>query len=527
MKPLSVSTRSPRHMVASADGLATQAGLAVLSLGGNAVDAAIATNAAIAVTGPHLCGMGGDLFALVHYHGHVHCLNSSGRAGSGAHAEALRREGHSTMPFRHDIRSVTIPGCVDGWAALHQRFGSMPLAALLAPAIALANDGFPASPLLVDSVGKVDDAARKTLHELVSQAHRVGDRVRRPGVARALRAIGEGGRDAHYRGEFGEGLLRLGRQRKGDDWYSADDMKKTQAEWVEPLQMAAWGVDFWTVPPNSQGYLTLGGIALASQLDLPADPDDERWAHLLIEAAKVAGHDRPHVLYDGADGKSLLAAIVERPALVNRQRAGGWPMTARAGDTTYLCTTDESGMGVSLIQSNAAGLGSWLVEPNTQINLHNRGLGFNLLPGHPAELTPRKRPPHTLSPALATHEGELAAVFGTMGGDAQPQILLQLATRLFHHAQSPATAMSAPRWALAGPETGFDTWTGSVAPTVEIEGHAPASWATGLAGRGHKTVSRPPFASDFGHAQVIMRDVNGFWAGASDPRAVVGTVAGG
>lgn len=521
------STRAPHYMVASADGLATQAGLAILAQGGNAVDAAIATNAAIAVTGPHMCGMGGDLFALVHYHGHVHCLNASGRAGSGANAEVVRRSGQSVMPFRHDIRSVTIPGCVDGWVALHERFASMPLAALLAPAIALASGGFPASPLLVDSAAKVDERARVTLQEVVDQARHTGDRVRRMGVARALSAIASGGRDAHYLGEFGDGLRRLGRQDKGADWFSEADMKKPQAQWVTPLRAAAWGVDLWTVPPNSQGYLTLASAALAAQLDLPDNPDDEHWAHLLIEAAKVAGHDRPAVLHDSADGEALLASIAGRSSLLNQTHAGSWPMSSRAGDTTYLCTTDASGMGVSLIQSNAAGFGSWLVEPNTQINLHNRGLGFNLIPGHPAELTPRKRPPHTLSPALATHAGELAAVFGTMGGDAQPQILLQLATRLFHHGQSPAIAMNAARWGLSGPETGFDTWTAPAGPIVEIEGHAPPAWTTGLRARGHTTVACDAYSSAFGHAQIIMRDSFGFWAGASDPRAVVGTVAGG
>lgn len=521
------TTRAPNHMVASADGLATQAGLAMLARGGNAVDAAIAANAAIAVTGPHLCGMGGDLLALIYHRGHVHCLNSSGRAGSGASAESVRKSGHNTMPFRHDIRTVTIPGCVDGWLALHERFASMPLATLLASAIALARDGFPASPLLVDSAAKLDAQARTALHELASQARRSGDRVRRPGAARALAAIAEGGREAHYLGEFGDGLMRLARQQTGDDWFTADDMKDPQAQWVDALRAGVWGIDLWTVPPNSQGYLTLGSAALAAQLDLPDNPDDEHWAHLLIEAAKVAGYDRSDVLHDGADGQTLLAEIAGRAPLLDTNRAGKWPMSAHAGDTTYLCATDASGMGVSLIQSNAAGFGSWLVEPNTQINLHNRGLGFNLIPGHTAELAANKRPPHTLSPALATRGEALAAVFGTMGGDAQPQILLQLAARLFHHGQPPATAMNAARWGLAGPATGFDTWTAASGPIVEIEGHAPSSWATRLAARGHATVKRGAYSGEFGHAQLITRDSNGFWAGASDPRAVVGAVAGG
>lgn len=518
------TTRAPHHMVASADGLATQAGLAMLAAGGNAVDAAIATNAAIAVTGPHLCGMGGDLFALVHDGGigTVHCLNSSGRAGSGASAAVLRAEGLTEMPFRHDIRTVTIPGCVDGWVTLHERFGSLPLATLLAPAIALAEDGFPASPLLVGSIGRLDAKARESLHELASQARRPGDRVRRPGVAAALRGIAEHGRAAFYEGAFGEGLLQL-----GAGWYTADDLARSQAEWVEPLQATAWGVDLWTVPPNSQGYLTLGAALLADNLELPVDPHDEHWAHLLIEAAKVAGHDRPDVLHAAADGPALLRSIAGRAHLLDTEIAGEWPFPTRSGDTTYLCTTDRNGMGVSLIQSNASGFGSWLVEPNTNINLHNRGLGFNLTEGHPAELTPGSRPPHTLSPALATSDGELAAVFGTMGGDAQPQILLQLAARLFHHEQSPAMAMHAGRWALSGPVTGFDTWTAETGPIVEIEGHAPAEWAAALTARGHTVAVRPPYDSDFGHAQVIVRDHHGFWAGAADPRARVGSVAGG
>ncbi len=217
----------------------------------------------------------------------------------------------------------------------------------------------------------------------------------------------------------------------------------------------------------------------------PTIRDDPQWAHLLIEAATAAGYDRPEVLHERADGIALLAAIEARSSLIDPQRASRRPSPGRAGDTTYLCTADTHGMGVSLIQSNAAGFGSWLVEPNTGINLHNRGIGFALRPGHPAEYGPGRRPPHTLSPALATRGHDLLAVFGTMGGDAQPQILLQLAARLFHHGQSPATAVHAGRWALHGPQSGFDTWTAPEGPVLSIEGHAPDAWRTGLAQRGH------------------------------------------
>jgi gamma-glutamyltranspeptidase/glutathione hydrolase len=508
-------------MVASADQLATQAGLRALVLGGNAVDAAIATNAAIAVTAPHLCGMGGDLFALVHRDGEVSALNSSGRAGAGADAGALRAEGRAEMPFRHDIRSVTVPGCVDGWMALHERFATLPLSVLLQPAIALAAEGFPASPLLVGAAVRADEGASENLAELISQLGRPGARVRRPGAARALAEIAEGGRAAFYQGEFGNGLMAL-----GDGFYSEDDLATPISEWVTPLSTSAFGVDLWTIPPNSQGYLTLGASALASQLDLPADPNDVRFAHLLIEAATAAGFDRPDVLSDTADGDELLRSIAARTGMIDAERASNRWTPGRDGDTTYLCTIDGNGMGVSLIQSNAAGFGSGLVEPNTGINLHNRGLGFNVRDGHPAEFRPGHRPPHTLCPAMATADGALRAVFGTMGGDAQPQILLQVAARLFHYAQSPAAAVNAGRWALRGPSTGFDTWTSGHPPTVTIEGHAPSEWMTGLADRGHDVEALPPYDSGFGHAHAIVIDADGFRAGAADPRTMIGGAAG-
>lgn len=521
------SVRSPGHLVASADQIATTAGVSTFAKGGNAVDAAIATNAAIAVVGPHLCGVGGDLFALVVVDDEVVGLNASGRAGSGADAAAMRAEGLDEMPFRHDIRSVTVPGCVDGWIALHQRFGSLPLADCLAPAIGLARNGFPASPLLARSVQMLDARSAASLVELAEQATQRGRRVRRPGLAEALDAIAGAGRSGFYEGAFGDGLVRI-----GEGLYSDDDLQRDHAEWVDPLSADAFGVRLHTIGPNSQGYLALGSSILADGLDLPSDPDDERWAHLLIEASIAAGRDRPDVLHDGADGAALIDEISRRGAEIDPDRASGRSVPGRDGDTTYLCTAgtgrDGRRMAVSLIQSNAAGFGSHLVEPNTGINLHNRGMGFSLTAGHPAELQPGRRPPHTLLPMAATHpDGSLAGVFGTMGGDAQPQIMLQIAARLFHHRQTPARALGAGRWALKGPETGFDTWTSPQGPIVTVEGQAPASWAAALADRGHRTTTTPPWDSGFGHACAILAGRDGMWVGSGDPRSVVGTCAGG
>ncbi|WP_041298279.1 gamma-glutamyltransferase family protein [Ilumatobacter coccineus] len=520
------SVRTPNHMVASADQVATSAGVETFARGGNAVDAAIATNAAIAVTGPHLCGMGGDLFALVYDDGDVHALNASGRAGSGADAAAMRSAGLTEMPFRLDIRSVTVPGCVDGWLALHDRFGSLPLDQVLDPAIRLANDGFPASPLMIGALHLASDQGRANLHEIAEQAQTRGSRVRRPGVAAALAGVARGGRDTFYGGAFGEGLIEM-----GGGLFTASDLATVQAEWQPVLSGEAFGVTLHTAEPNSQGYLAIGGARLASQLDLPADPDDERWAHLLIEAATAAGRDRPSQLFDGADGRELLDMIDGRFDEIDVGRASGRWAPSNDGDTTYLCTAgrgvDGREMAVSLIQSNASGFGSHLVEPNTGINLHNRGMGFSIEEGHPAELAPGRRPPHTLLPMAATRDdGSLAAVFGTMGGDAQPQIMLQIAARLFHHRQSPARAIGAGRWALKGPATGFDTWTAPEGPGVSLEGHAPHDWLDALASRGHRTSGAPAWDSGFGHACAIVGGRDGMWVGSTDPRTVIGSCAG-
>jgi gamma-glutamyltranspeptidase / glutathione hydrolase len=515
------SVRAPGAMVASADSLATQAGLATAALGGTAADIAIAANAAIAVTGPHLCGLGGDLFALIHDREGVHALDAAGRAGLGVDAEALRRDGFTDMPFRHDVRSVTVPGCVDGWIELHRRFGALPLADVLAPAIDLADNGFPASPLLVASVAMLDPRGRSSLGELVEQARRPGARVRRPGVARALRAIAAEGRDGFYLGDFGRGLMDL-----GAGIFDQSDLATSGASWVTPLSTAALGHTLVTMPPPSQGYLALGAAALADHFDLPDDPNDPEWAHLLIEMATAVGHDRSEVLHDAAHGADLLAQVSSRSALVSAGSASNrWAPTSD-GDTTYLCAVDGEGRGVSLIQSNASGFGSWLVEPSTGVNLHNRGIGFSLASGHPAEVGPGRRPPHTLSPTLVTRDdGALHALVGTMGGDAQPQIVLQLLVRLLHHRRSPADAIAAGRWALRGPVTGFDTWTSGRAPIVTLEDHAPASWRE-LAARGHQIETVESWDSSFGHAHAIVLDDNGMRVGAADPRSRVGSCAG-
>ena len=356
------ATRYARSgMVCSVDHLASDAGVALLRAGGSAADAAVAASAVLAVTTQHMCGMGGDLWALVHFADGEPpaALNASGRAGSGADASGLRSEGRTRMRFRADIRSVPIPGCVDGWLALHERFGRAPLAEVLAAAIDLAEGGFPLSPHGAAATTLLDGAANSGDYPAGSSP---GDLIRRPGVAAALREIIEGGREAYYEGDFGSDLIELGR---GE--YAAADLARSQADWVPPLRTAAWDHAIFTVPPNSQGYLTLAGAWIADGLDLPSDPDDPLFAHLLAEAAKQAGWDRPEVLSDSADGNALISPgrLAPRRSAISPDVASPLGAGTSTGDTMYLAAVDADRMGVSLIQSNASGWGVGLWTPHT------------------------------------------------------------------------------------------------------------------------------------------------------------------
>ncbi len=519
--PFTPTVHAPSGLVCSSDHLASSAGVLMLRRGGSAVDAAIAANAVLAVADPHLCGMGGDLFALVHDgEGPPAALDAAGRAGSGADPERLRAEGHTVMPFRRDIRSVTVPGCVDGWCTLHERFGRLDLAEVLAPAIGYAQDGYPASLLLAFTAPMVADVPG--VDEVFARPVADGQRLTRPRSAEALRAVVARGRDGFYGGAFGEGLLAL-----GNGEYAEADLKP-QVRWVEPLGLRAWGHDLWTMPPSSQGYLILAGAGVLDPVALP-DPEDPAWPHLIAEAARLSGLDRLDVLREGADGAALLA-----PARLDAVRAaidpaGRNPNAApppRPGGTTVVTAVDGDRQGVTLIQSNASDFGAHLVEPTTGIFLHNRGIGFRLVPGHPAELAPGRRPPHTLSPALVTEPGgALRAVVGTMGGDSQPHVVLQLLARALVAGQAPGPTISAPRLVRAGraSEHSFDLWDG--VDRLDVEDHAPGGWVTGLAERGHDVAVRNGMGAGFGQAHLVEVTGDGL-RGAADPRSLIGSAAG-
>ncbi len=524
-----------RGMVSAADHLASTAGIGLLARGGSAADAAVGAAAVMAVTSPYLCGMGGDMLAVVSVPGDSPiALLATGRAGSGVDAATLRAEGHSIMPVRSDFRTVPVPGAVDGWLALHARFGRLALADVFGPAIELAEDGFVASLML------------SLASHLVSQVPGAQElcpdgplpleaRVRLPSVARTLRAIVDDGREGFYGGEFGRELVALG---KGV--YVEDDLAHDFAQWCEPSRLRVWGHDLWTVPAPSQGYLTLASSSIAERVGLGTDPSDPRWAHLIVEASRAAGHDRPAVLYDGAEASFLLSEerLSAAAARIRDDRAApsdvrpGAPDDPSAGiqrvadgDTTHLCAVDADGLGISLTQSNALDFGSHLVAGSTGIFLHNRGVGFSLVAGHPAELAPRTRPPHTLSPMLATNpDGGLSHVVGAMGGDAQPQILQQVLARMLHAGEDPGTAVASARVSLVAPGAGpFRLWWGDDLQ-ICVEGHAPPEWVAGLRDRGHRVIPVTAFEPNaVGGCQIIavVHDEDGsrHLVGAADPRS--------
>ncbi|MFL5859452.1 MAG: gamma-glutamyltransferase, partial [Solirubrobacteraceae bacterium] len=274
----------------------------------------------------------------------------------------------------------------------------------------------------------------------------------------------------------------------------------------------------------------LAAAWIAEQVGVPEEPDDERWAFMLVESARQAAHDRLAVLHDRADGDALVVADRLRPrAEAVRDRAAlGLGDAYSDGDTTYLCAVDGDRMGVSLIMSNAAGFGAHIVLPGHGIFLHNRGMAFSLEPDHPAAYAPGRRPPHTLSPLAVTNDdGMMTAVMGTMGGDAQPQILLQLLARVLIAGEEPGPAVTAPRWSLSRePSNGFDVWEHDEPPIVRLEHEAPDTWEDGLSRRGYQVRRSTPTEPGFGHAQMICVSGEGMLCGAADPRSHDGACIG-
>lgn len=513
-----------RGMVCSPHYLATGAGVGVLRRGGNAIDAAIATNAVLAVVTPYLCGMGGDLFAQIYTaaDGKLTGLNGSGRAPAEATPErVVELSGRTTMPARGPL-PVTVPGCVEAWGALHDRFGRLPFADILADAHHYAAEGFPVTPGFTRAIAAQapalhpDTPARETF--LPNGAvPREGETFRQPRLARTLEAIAEGGPDAYYRGPIGREIVRQVRAVGG--LLSEEDLATHTSDWVEPLSVRYRDVTVFELPPNSQGIVALMTLAMLDILpprEVAADSDE--YVHLLSEAARLAYADREMHLTDPEamriEAQRLLDEryIRQRASMIGERAAGEAP-AGSPGDTIYLCTADDEGNLVSLIESNFMGIGCGVMGGETGIMLQNRGAWFQLDPEHVNVIGPRKRTMHTLMPGMAFKGGKPWLVFGTMGGSMQPQIHVQVLTRLIDDGLPLDEAIGAPR---------FDSVVGADAygrPRIDMEGRFSGDVVARLWSRGHAPVPTEAFTSAMGHAHAIQILDNGTYVGAADPRS--------
>jgi gamma-glutamyltranspeptidase/glutathione hydrolase len=496
--------------------LASESALAVVAAGGTAVDAAIAADATLSVVAPDTCGPGGDLFAIVHQPGEDQpaVLNASGRAGSRASASTLRANGLVDIPPQSRW-SITVPGCVDGWEALVGRFSNLTLADDLRPAIDVAREGFPASTELAASLDG--------LHEVIGEqpsakylypdgiAPTAGSTVRRPALAETLEAVSAGGRDAFFLGDVGAGIMEA-----TSGVVVREDLERIQAEWVAPASISVFGLTAWTVPPNSQGWLTLAALGIFEMLDPPRDPADPDYQHALIEAYRSVACERADVTSDPDTAPFSPEQLLDRARLstrartFSRKRAQSWPpMSPAPGGTAYLTTRDHDGMVVSFIQSNFWGVGSGLSAGATGVWLHNRGAGFDLRPRHPNELTPGRRPLHTLAPTLWTEGRHVRLALGTRGGDYQPQLLVQLAANQLWAGLEPDDAQQWPRWTI-------DEIASQEPPIVRYESRYTHSTIDGLGHKGHRLEPASPWESGWGPVSTIT--VEDTVRGSADPR---------
>jgi gamma-glutamyltranspeptidase/glutathione hydrolase len=489
-------------MVATSQPLAAQAGLGVLAAGGNAVDAAIATAAALTVVEPNMNGLGSDAFALVWDGGALHGLNGSGRAPAGVTLARFR--GRRRMPAL-GWDAVTVPGAVHAWSALWRRFGSRPFAELLAPAIAYARHGFPVAP--VSAQLWREQAPRYRRFREFSRVFLPGGEAPAPGsifrnrdLAATLEELAASEGRSLYRGPLAARIAAAAARDGG--LLGEHDLDAHRSTWVEPLSLpfGGGGAVVSELPPNGQGLASLIALGVLDRLgieELPVDGTDA--VHLQVEAMKLAfAACRRHVADPEAmmlDPTSLLEdGYLEHTArLVSRStaRAPGPRLVPEHG-TVYLAAADAAGLMVSFIQSNYLGFGSGVVVPGTGIALQNRALGFSLDPRHPNCVGGGKRPFHTIMPGFVTEGGKAAAAFGVMGGHMQPQGHVQMVLRLCAHRQNPQAACDAPRWHV------------TERSQVALEDGFPPEVPRALAARGHRLLTRAPTVL-FGGAQIVQR----------------------
>jgi gamma-glutamyltranspeptidase/glutathione hydrolase len=506
-------------IVATSHPLAAQAGLAMLRAGGNAVDAAIATAAALTVLEPTSNGLGSDAFALIWDGDQLHGLNGSGRAPAGLSLDTIEAAGLSEVPG-HGWLPVTVPGAPQLWQDLHERFGALEFSQLLAPAIDYAETGAPVPPIIARNwAAGVAEAQTRPGAEFApflttfapnGHAPAPGERFISPGHARSLRLMAEQGAQAFYTGEIAAAIAAFARETGGV--ITADDLAAHRSTWVDPIQIDYRGYSVAEIPPNGQGITALIGLGILEGFDLAGIPRDSAAAyHPQIEAIKLAFADAFRYVADPEHEEILISAMLDRNRLAQRRaligtQAGDYgPGALPTGGTVYLCAVDRDGCMVSLIQSNFWGFGSGVVVPDWGIALQNRGRGFVTTAGHPNRLAPGKRPYHTIIPGFLLKNGVPVGPFGVMGGHMQPQGHLQVMVNSLDYGMHPQAALDAPRW----------RWEQDGSLRLELE--TPRHIVEGLQARGHRVVVETEVGG-FGRGQIIWRNAAGDYVAGSEYR---------
>lgn len=522
-RPVTMGTSS---MIATSHYLASAAGFTMLQRGGSAVDACIAANATLAVVYNHMSGLGGDLFAQVWDPdtGKVRALNGSGRSGERVTIDVYKSRGWDKIESRGPLAANTVPGVVDAWSRLHADYGRLEWAELLQPAIDHATNGFPISLKFRDFIAsyadvlrQFDDTARVFLPG--GKAPVAGSIFRQPDLGRSLKLVAEQGAEGFYRGELAERLVK-GLQQAGG-LLTAADFDAHTSDWVDPLRTTYRGFEVTELPPNTQGIATLMLLNLLEGHDFRQIGEGTAdYYHLMAEAVKLAFADRDRwvtdpttldIPYDRLLSKEYAG---QRRKQIDMERAqppsGIGPGVG--GDTIYMCATDKDGLAVSLIQSVYFEFGSGFMPEGTGILLQNRGSFFQLDPEHPNALQPRKRTFHTIIPAMALRDGKPALLFGTMGGEGQPQTQAAMLTRMVDYGFNVQEAIEAPRWLYGR------TW-GEESKSLKLEARIPDGVAAELSRRGHDVSYVEHWSQTMGHAQAIWFDrENGVLHGGADPR---------
>lgn len=521
-----------RHgIVATSHPAAAQAGLDVLRRGGNAVDAALATNALLGVVEPMSCGIGGDLFAIVWdaKTRRLYGLNASGRSPKTLTRQVFHDKKLTEIPI-HGVLSWSVPGCVDGWHELNSRFGSRPLAELLKPSIEAAEQGYPVSEVIAagwkgsqKELLKWPDSTRVYLPD--GQAPKVGQLMRLPELAASYRLIAEKGRDGFYRGPIAAEIDRFSRANGG--YLSATDLAEHTSDWIEPVSTTYRGYTVWELPPNGQGIAALQMLNLLEPYDLKSmGPKSAEYVHLFVEAKKLAFADRAQFYADPAFAKLPTSDLIskayadQRRNLINLDHAAtdvpaGDPKLGH-GDTVYLTVVDQDRNCCSLIQSLYFGFGSQVVPGNVGFALQNRGQLFALTDDHLNRLEPGKRPFHTIIPAMVTKDDRPCFSFGVMGGDMQPQGHVEILINTIDFGMNIQAAGDASRIRHGGSRTPTGMPAEKDGGTVYLESGFPSATRERLKALGHKTADDP---GGFGGYQGIWIDwENGVLQGASDPR---------